>query len=172
MTTPPVTAVLGLGSNLGDRQSAIGAALDALDARDGVRVLAVSALYETPPWGMTDQPAFLNAAAKVETEHSPRALLDAALGVERMLGRERRERWGPRSIDIDILLYGESRVEEEGLSIPHPRLAERAFALLPLLDVMPEAELAGRRAAEWLGDIDGSGIVRAAPPGWWKAGRA
>ena len=98
----PVEAVLGLGGNLGDRRGFIGRALQALDERPGIRFAAVSAIYETEPWGKTDQPPFLNAAARIATTLPPRALLEAAIAVERSLGRERGERWGPRTIDIDI----------------------------------------------------------------------
>ena len=159
-------AVLGLGANIGDRRQNLAAALRRVDAHPGIAVEAVSALYETPPWGKTDQPAFLNAAARIETSLSPRALLDAILEVERSLGRERGERWGPRTLDIDILIFGTAALNEPGLEIPHPRLAERAFALAPLLDVLPEAEIAGRPAEAWLKEADRSGMVRVAEPGW------
>lgn len=161
------TAVLGLGANLGDRRENLAAALDRLSEHALIRVEAVSALYETPAWGKTDQPAFLNAAVRIETGFQPRALLEAILEVERRLGRERGERWGPRPIDIDILLFGAAAVDEPGLQIPHPRLHERAFALAPLLDVLPEAEIAGRPAAEWLAETDPSGMARLAERGWW-----
>jgi 2-amino-4-hydroxy-6-hydroxymethyldihydropteridine diphosphokinase len=159
-------AVLGLGANIGDRQSNLAVALRRLDAHPDITVQAVSALYETPPWGKTDQPAFLNAAARIETGLSPHALLKAILEVERSLGRERGERWGPRTLDIDILVFGTAAVNEPGLEIPHPRLPERAFALAPLLDVLPEAEVAGRPAEAWLAKVDRSGMVRLAEPGW------
>ena len=163
-------AVLGLGANIGDRRENLAAALRRLDAPPGIRIEAVSALYETPPWGKTDQPAFLNAAARIDTSLSPRALLEAILEVERSLGRERGERWGPRTLDIDILLFGTAAVNEPGLEIPHPRLAERAFALAPLLDVLPEAAVAGRPAGAWLAEADRSGMVRFAEPGWHELG--
>jgi 2-amino-4-hydroxy-6-hydroxymethyldihydropteridine diphosphokinase len=159
-------AVLGLGANIGDRRRNLAAALGRLAAHPRIGVEAVSALYETPPWGKTDQPAFLNAAARIETSLSPRALLDAILEIERGLGRERGERWGPRTLDIDILVFGTAEMNEPGLEIPHPRLHERAFALAPLVDVLPDAELAGRPAAAWLAEADGSGMVRLAGPDW------
>jgi 2-amino-4-hydroxy-6-hydroxymethyldihydropteridine diphosphokinase len=164
--------VLGLGANLGDRRRTLAAALRRLAEQPGIRVAAVSALYETPPWGKTDQPAFLNAAARIETSLSPRALLDLALEVERSLGRERGERWGPRTLDIDILLFGEEGIDEPGLHVPHPRLHERAFALAPLVDVMPEAEIARRPAAEWLALADSAGMARLAGPGWQRDAEA
>lgn len=161
-------AVLGLGGNIGEPERAMAAALDRLHALPDIRVEAVSALYETPPWGRTDQPRFLNSAARVGTRLAPRALLDAILSVERALGRERAERWGPRVIDIDILLYGDRAVAEPGLVVPHPRLAERAFALAPLVDVAPDAVVAGHRAADILATLDRSGLVRL-KDAWWPA---
>jgi len=126
-------AYVGVGANLGDREATIRAALAALPD-----VVAVSELRETAPVGVVDQPPFLNGAAALETELSPRELLDLLLEVERRLGRERRERWGPRTIDLDLLLYGAERVDEPGLTVPHPLLHERRFALEPLLDLDPD----------------------------------
>ena len=105
------------------------AALRILDADAGTRVVAVSSLYRTPPWGKTDQPDFLNAAAEIRTSHAPRALLALCLDAERALKRERRERWGPRIVDIDILVFGNRLIREPGLEIPHPRIFERAFVI-------------------------------------------
>lgn len=163
-------AVLGFGGNLGDPRELFAAALRRLAANSDIRIEAVSSLYETPPWGKTDQPAFLNAAARVETALTPRGLLATILGVERALGRSRGERWGPRSIDIDILLYGKEAVDEPGLRIPHRHLHERAFALAPLLEIAPDAALAGRPAAEWLARADRSGMRPVAAPGWHLGG--
>ena len=132
-------AYVGVGANLGDREATIRAALAALPD-----VVAVSDLRETAPVGVLDQPPFLNGAAALETELSPRELLDVLLDVERRLGRERRERWGPRTIDLDLLLHGETEVDEPGLTVPHPRLHERRFALEPLLDLDPELVVPGR----------------------------
>jgi 2-amino-4-hydroxy-6-hydroxymethyldihydropteridine diphosphokinase len=164
--TAPVDAAIGLGGNLGDRRGFIARALAALAAQPGIRLLAVSALYETEPWGKIDQPSFLNAAARIATELPPRRLLKAAIAVERSLGRERGERWGPRTIDLDILLYGDRTVEEPGLTIPHPRLTERPFVLAPLADVMPEARIAGRTVGEWLARTGRAGLTMVAPAGW------
>jgi 2-amino-4-hydroxy-6-hydroxymethyldihydropteridine diphosphokinase len=157
---------LGLGGNIGDSRTLMAKALRELASTPGVTLMAVSALYETPPWGKTDQPPFLNAAALIETTLSPRALLDAILDVERKLGRQRTERWGPRTVDIDILLVGDDAIDEPGLKIPHPHLHERAFALRPLVEVMPNAAFGGRRAEEWLAETDRSGMKRMAGPGW------
>jgi 2-amino-4-hydroxy-6-hydroxymethyldihydropteridine diphosphokinase len=132
-------AYVGVGANLGDREATIRAALEALPG-----LVGVSKLRETDPVGVVDQPPFLNAAAALETELTPRELLDTLLAVERELGRERRERWGPRTIDLDLLLYGAETIDEPGLTVPHPRLHERRFALEPLLDLDPELAIPGR----------------------------
>lgn len=143
-------AYVGLGSNLGDREATIRAALAALPG-----VFAVSELRETDPVGVTEQPAFLNGAAALETELSPRELLASLLAVERELGRERRERWGPRTIDLDLLLYGTETVDEPGLTIPHPRLHERRFALEPLAELDPELLVPGHgRVRDLLAELD------------------
>ena len=161
------TAVIGLGGNIGEPQAAMAAALDRLTRHPGIALEAVSALYRTPPWGNIDQPPFLNAAVRVQTALAARELLEACLTVERELGRERRERWGPRTIDLDILLFGDAEVDKPGLTIPHPRLAERAFALLPLADVAPDATIGGRPARDWLDAAGRDGIVRLAGPDWY-----
>jgi 2-amino-4-hydroxy-6-hydroxymethyldihydropteridine diphosphokinase len=159
-------AVLGLGGNIGDTRHLMAAAIEHLAKNPAIELKAVSALYHTLPWGRTDQPSFLNAAVKIETRLSPQALLKTVLGVEQELGRERAERWGPRTIDIDILIYGTASVDEPGLHIPHPRLKERAFALAPLVDVLPDALVSGRRASEWLTESDRAGMERVAEAGW------
>jgi 2-amino-4-hydroxy-6-hydroxymethyldihydropteridine diphosphokinase len=138
-------AYVGIGANLGDREATIRRALDLLDARPGVDVVAVSTLVETEPWGYADQPRFLNGAAALETTLRPRALLEALLAVERELGRTREgPRYGPRTIDLDLLVYGDEIVDEPGLAVPHPRLHERAFALEPLLELDPALVVPGR----------------------------
>ena len=132
---------VGVGANLGDREATIRRAVALL----GDEVVAVSRLRETEPWGYADQPPFLNGALLLETAHPPRALLDRLLEVERELGRTRDgPRYGPRTIDLDLLLYGDEIVDEPGLQVPHPRLHERAFALEPLLDLDPELQIPGR----------------------------
>jgi 2-amino-4-hydroxy-6-hydroxymethyldihydropteridine diphosphokinase len=143
-------AYVGLGSNLGDREATIRAAVAALPG-----VVAVSELRETEPVGVTEQPAFLNGAARLATELSPRELLDALLEIERGLGRERRVRWGPRTIDLDLLLYGGETVDEPGLTVPHPSLHERRFALEPLAELDPELVVPGRgRVRDLLAELD------------------
>jgi 2-amino-4-hydroxy-6-hydroxymethyldihydropteridine diphosphokinase len=161
---------LSLGGNLGDPAKSMGAALRMLDAEDGISVVAVSSLYRTPPWGKTDQPDFLNAAAELSTSLAPSALLEACLEAERRLKRVREERWGPRLIDIDILTFGDRAVHEAGLEVPHPRMTERAFVLAPLAEIAPGFVIAGHAVAERLAMIDAAGIDRL-PGGreWWKA---
>lgn len=168
-----VSAYLSLGGNLGDPAAAMAAALAFLDADQHCEVLTVSSLYRTPPWGKTDQPDFLNAAAAVATSRSPRALLDICMEAERRLKRVRAERWGPRAIDIDILTYGDLSVREEGLHIPHARMLERAFVLAPLAEIAPALMLDGNTAAQRLAAIDTAGITRlAGGDGWWKGVKA
>jgi 2-amino-4-hydroxy-6-hydroxymethyldihydropteridine diphosphokinase len=138
-------AYLGLGANLGDREATIVRALELLAHEDGVEVVAVSSLRDTDPVGIVDQPRFLNGAAAVETDLSPGELLNRLLAVERELGRTREgPRFGPRTIDLDLLLYGDEEVDERGLTVPHPRLAERRFALEPLAELDPDLVVPGR----------------------------
>jgi 2-amino-4-hydroxy-6-hydroxymethyldihydropteridine diphosphokinase len=144
-------AYVGLGANLGDREETLDRAVSLLAGAKGVEVLAVSELRETDPVGVVDQARFLNGAVAVETTLSPRGLLDALLAIEQSLGRERVERWGPRTIDLDLLLYGDEIVDEPGLRVPHPRLHERRFALEPLAELDPELVIPGRgRVSELL----------------------
>jgi 2-amino-4-hydroxy-6-hydroxymethyldihydropteridine diphosphokinase len=163
-------ASLGLGGNIGDPAQAMSQALRALDARPDCRVAAVSRLYRTPPWGKTDQEWFFNAAALVETQLEPGALLDACLDIEREMKRERKERWGPRTIDIDVLTYEGVEQVGERLELPHPRMTERGFVLMPLADIAPELGVRGRTIAAWLAEADIAGIEPAsAGPDWWKS---
>ncbi len=139
MTDGPVTAFLGLGANTGDRLETITSCLFVLDDTDGIAVEDVSGVYETAPWGVEDQDPFLNAVVRVRTTLSPRALLADCHRTEAAFGRDRssEQRWGPRPLDIDLLLYGDAVVDEPDLVVPHPRLTERAFVLVPLLEVHP-----------------------------------
>jgi 2-amino-4-hydroxy-6-hydroxymethyldihydropteridine diphosphokinase len=157
-----VEALLGFGGNLGDPIASIGKALARLEA-GGVRVLRRSHFYRTAPWGVTDQPEFVNLCAAAETGLAPGELLALIHRIEAELGRERREPWGPRLIDIDILAYGDETVEEPGLAIPHPRLAERAFVLVPLAEIAPERVIAGRTVREWAEAVDRSGVEQISP---------
>ena len=156
------TAYLGLGSNLGDRLGNLQAAVDGLDEAAGVRVMASSRVWETAPVG-PPQPDYLNAVLRVETELPPADLLAACRRVEHDLGRVRRERWGARTIDVDVLLYDARTVDEPDLVVPHPRLTERAFVVLPLLELDPDPVLPdGRRVRDIR--LDTNGVTPFAPP--------
>jgi 2-amino-4-hydroxy-6-hydroxymethyldihydropteridine diphosphokinase len=154
-----VRAYVGLGSNLGDRAAYLLLGLSALSRLPKTHLLRLSPVYETDPVG-PPQPPYLNMVAELETELSPTGLLAEMLRIEKALGRERRERWGPRTLDLDLLLYGDLVLEEAGLSVPHPRLHERAFVLVPLLDLLPEGRhpLWGRSFAELLASLDASSV--------------
>lgn len=142
-------ALVALGSNLGDRAATMARAAEGLSGAG--RVLARSRLYETPPMGPA-QPDYLNAVVLLETDLAPRSLLDHLLAVERSLGRVRGERWGPRTIDLDLLAHGSAVVDEPGLVLPHPGLAERAFVLAPLCDISPQWRFPDGRTARGLLD--------------------
>jgi len=145
-------AYVGLGSNLGDREATIRAALAELDAAEGVELVAVSTLVDTAPVGYTDQPRFLNGAAALESRLQPRELLDLLLSVEARFGRDRAlvPVQGPRTLDLDLLLYGAAQIHEPGLEIPHPRLHERAFVLGPLAELDPALEVPGKGSIQTL----------------------
>ena len=148
-------AYVGLGANLGQREETLREAVRILDRAPDVDVIAVSELRETEPVGPIAQPPFLNGAVALETALSARELLELLLDVERSLGRIREERWGPRVVDLDLLLYGDDAVDEPGVEVPHPRLHERRFALEPLAELDPELELPGRgRVSDLLAALD------------------
>jgi 2-amino-4-hydroxy-6-hydroxymethyldihydropteridine diphosphokinase len=133
------TSYIGIGSNVGDRRAFCRKAIRALDASDGITVTRVSSLYETAPVGGPPQRSFVNIASRIDTELDPRALLETLQRVEQRLGREPSDiRWGPRVVDLDILLFGREKVSEPDLEIPHPRLKERRFVLVPLLEIEPD----------------------------------
>ncbi len=159
-------AYLGLGSNLGDRLAHLQAALDHLAALRGVRVLRSSRIYETDPVGGPPQPDYLNAVVEVETTLSSRQLLRACRTIEDGLGRLRAERWGPRTIDIDVLTFGRERSNDPELTLPHPRINERGFVLVPLLELEPDlsATVGSRLAAARLGPAAASSVRPVAPP--------
>jgi 2-amino-4-hydroxy-6-hydroxymethyldihydropteridine diphosphokinase len=149
-------AFLGLGSNLGDRLTNLQGAVDLLHGEPGLRVLASSRVWETAPVGGPPQPDYLNAVIRVETDLSARDLLDVAHRVEERLGRVRKERWGARSIDIDVLLFDDETIDESDLVVPHPRLTQRAFVLLPLLELVADPILPdGTRLRELRVNTDG-----------------
>jgi 2-amino-4-hydroxy-6-hydroxymethyldihydropteridine diphosphokinase len=157
------TAYLGLGSNLGDRLANLQAAVDAVGAASGVRAVASSRVWETTPVGGPSQPDYLNAVLRIETDLSPRELLAVCRTVEDDLGRVRRERWGARTIDVDVLLVDDLVVDEQDLVVPHPRIAERAFVVLPLLELDPDPVLPdGRHLSDLRLDTDGA--APCAPP--------
>jgi 2-amino-4-hydroxy-6-hydroxymethyldihydropteridine diphosphokinase len=152
-------AYVALGSNLGDSQQQLLDAIEALAGLPNTRVLARSRFYRTPPWGRLDQPEFLNAVVVLETPLLPHDLLDALLGIERDAGRERGgERWGPRTLDLDLLHVDGKTVSDERLTLPHPHIAERAFVLLPLSELSPDLEIPGRgRVVDLLRGVDTQG---------------
>jgi 2-amino-4-hydroxy-6-hydroxymethyldihydropteridine diphosphokinase len=159
---PPAKAAVGLGGNLGDAAATLHEAMLALDGLPDTRLLRASRLYRTPAWGNTAQPDFVNAAALPQTQLEVRDLLDALLDIERRFGRDRGqgERWGPRTLDLDLLLYDDATIDEPGLRVPHPHLHERAFALLPLAEIAPDLFVPGHgRVADLLGGVDASGCA-------------
>jgi 2-amino-4-hydroxy-6-hydroxymethyldihydropteridine diphosphokinase len=162
----PVIAYIGLGSNIGDRERNIRRAVELLGA--SVQVTAVSSLYCSEPVGRGDQEDFLNAAAQIETELAAPDLLSLCRSIEDRLGRMRAERWGPRTMDLDILLYGDAVVDLPDLAVPHPRMAERRFVLEPLAEIAPHAvhPLLRRTAEELLRDLrDPHRVMRCGPGG-------
>jgi 2-amino-4-hydroxy-6-hydroxymethyldihydropteridine diphosphokinase len=156
MSGETVTAFIGVGSNLGDRLSHIESAVWALDGSDGIAVEDVSGIYETLPWGGVDQDPYLNAVVKVVTRLSAAALLAECQATEAAFGRDRarEQRWGPRVLDLDVLLYGDGQIDTPDLVVPHPRLTERAFVLVPLIEVFPGGQLPdGRRLTRCLAEL-------------------
>jgi 2-amino-4-hydroxy-6-hydroxymethyldihydropteridine diphosphokinase len=154
-------AFVALGGNLGDTRAYLRQALDALAALPRTRLMAHSRFYRTPPWGLREQPPFLNAAAELETALAPHELLDALLGIERAAGRLREgQRWGPRTLDLDLLHMDGVVLHDARLTLPHPRIGERAFVLLPLAELAPELELPGQgRVDGLLAAVDTAGCM-------------
>jgi 2-amino-4-hydroxy-6-hydroxymethyldihydropteridine diphosphokinase len=157
-------ALVAFGGNVGDIRDTLDRAVAAF-CDQGVRLLARSCDYRTPPWGITDQPPFVNLCVAVETDLTPHALLSHAQTVERTFGRDRakEQRWGPRPVDIDLLAYDEMILKEPNLTLPHPRLLERAFVLVPLAEIAPDKVIAGTRVADALARIDTTGVVKLQP---------
>jgi 2-amino-4-hydroxy-6-hydroxymethyldihydropteridine diphosphokinase len=145
---------LSLGSNLGDRKAYLQQAVNALSQLPQTSLINISSVYETPPWGLKEQPAFLNLCVALDTQLAPKALLNACLKIEKSAGRERDIRWGPRVLDIDILTYGEVQLHEDGLTLPHPEMLNRAFVLMPLNEIAPELKLENK-----LKQLDTTGII-------------
>ncbi|MEW9625283.1 2-amino-4-hydroxy-6-hydroxymethyldihydropteridine diphosphokinase [Rhodanobacter geophilus] len=151
-------AYIALGGNLGDPRRQLLEAMDALGRLPATRLLRRSRLYRTPPWGVLEQPPFLNAAALLDTGLAPHELLDALLAIEQRAGRVRAERNGPRTLDLDLLHMDGVQLDDEHLTLPHPRIAERAFVLLPLADLAPDLQLPGQgRVADLLAVADTQG---------------
>ncbi len=160
-----VEALIGLGGNLGDVRATLEHAIAILCEDREVRLLARSSDYRTPPWGVTDQPDFVNAAIVVATSLPPRVLLAHAQAVEHALGRDRagERHWGPRPIDIDLLAYADLTLDDPDLKLPHPHLLERAFVLLPLAEIAPDRMIAGVRVSDALARLD-TGRIEKLPP--------
>jgi 2-amino-4-hydroxy-6-hydroxymethyldihydropteridine diphosphokinase len=158
-------ALIALGGNVGDSRAILDRAVKLFCDGIAVRLLARSSDYRTPPWGFRHQPPFINLCIAVDTALAPRDLLARAQGAELQLGRDRahEKRWGPRTADIDIIAYDDLAVDELGLTLPHPRLFERAFVLLPLAEIVPDEVIAGRKVKDALAGIDVSGIERLPP---------
>lgn len=154
-------ALIGFGGNKGDVRATLRRAVDAFCDGDAVRLTARSADYRTPPWGITAQPPFVNLCIAVETTLSPRRLLKRALEVESRFGRDRASEihWGPRTLDIDILTYGEEAIDDPLLQIPHPRILERAFVLVPMAEIRPWLVVGGVRIADALARLDTADIL-------------
>ena len=159
--TVPAVAYVGLGGNLGEVAATLRAATEALARLPATHLLRASRLYRTPAWGLEQQPDFINGVVALETRLVPRELLDALLRIEREFGREREggPRWGPRTLDLDLLLHGEVVVEQDGLRLPHPHLHERAFVLVPLLEIAADILIPGQGSArDALSRLDASTI--------------
>jgi len=151
-------AIIALGSNLGDKVGNINMAIGLLGERGDVRLVCRSRNFATEPWGKTDQDTFVNACISVATLLSPRALLERCKEIERGMGRQLTEKWGPRLIDLDLLVYGDQFINEPDFVLPHPHIAARAFVLAPLMDIAPDLMLAGRRVRVLHAAIDLSGV--------------
>jgi len=162
------TAYIGLGGNVGDVFNNMRTALDYLNDHPKLIVSQISKLYKTPPWGIEDQDWFLNACAAVETDLPAPELLEFCLDIEKRLHRVREIRWGPRTIDLDVLAYGNLRFETETLTLPHPRIAERAFVLVPLGDIAPGFKINGQTCAQMMLNLTDVDIeVEIDHQNWW-----
>lgn len=172
--TPLFRAWLGLGGNMGDPIVSMGQALRALDQHADVSIVDVSPVFRTPPWGKLDQDWFFNACASLETALPPLDLLEICLDIERQMKRQRLERWGPRIIDIDVLVMQDLNgnpvlLDDERLQLPHPRIHLRGFVLAPLATIAPDLTFQGETTAEWLSHTDVSEIETARiDAGWWN----
>lgn len=162
-------AALGLGGNIGAPRANIAKALEALDASNVIHVAQVSRLYETPPWGEVNQPNFLNACATIQTSLCAQDLLDFCLQLELEMGRTRDRRWGPRSIDIDILYYQDQIIDEPRLQIPHPRMCQRAFVMIPLAEIAGDHVIGNQKVEDWSVKLRDEAISPLTDDGnWWQ----
>jgi len=159
-------ALVALGGNVGDARATLDRAVAMFCDGNAVRLIACSSDYRTPPWGVTDQAPFVNLCVEVATGLSPHDLLARALTIERALGRDRakEQRWGPRPVDIDLLAYDDLTLDDPDLTLPHPRLLERAFVLVPLAEIAPDRRIKGVRVRDALARLDATGIERLPPP--------
>jgi 2-amino-4-hydroxy-6-hydroxymethyldihydropteridine diphosphokinase len=160
-----VSAIIALGGNVGDVRATFKAAIIDICAQAQARLLARSSDYATPPWGEEQQPPFVNACIEIETALAPGALLGALQAVERTFGRDRTKerRWGPRTLDLDLIAYDDLTLRTEALTLPHPHVLERAFVLVPLAEIAPERKIGGRSVEAALADVSSAGIERLPP---------
>jgi 2-amino-4-hydroxy-6-hydroxymethyldihydropteridine diphosphokinase len=160
------SALIGLGGNVGDVRATFARAIDSICKKAAARLVARSSDYATPPWGEENQPPFINACIEIDTALEPHALLDTMQDVEREHGRDRalEKRWGPRTLDLDLLAYDDLALDASGLTLPHPRLFERAFVLVPLSEIAPDRQINGRTAAGALKTVAAEGIERLCAP--------
>jgi len=162
MIAQPTRAYIGLGGNIGDVETTLTEAMWAIDSLPQTSIRAQSKFYRSPPWGFTEQPEFLNAVVEVQTRLAPRVLLNFLLDIETRFGRDRStsEKWGPRELDLDLLVFGEETINEPGMHLPHPHLQERAFVLLPLAEIAPTLVIPGlgRPVSELLDAIEATGV--------------
>lgn len=155
----PFDALIGLGSNIGDKPANIRRAIALLTTPEDVRLVRELRFYRSPPWGVREQDWFVNACIAVATSLAPHDLLARCLAVENEMKRVRERRWGPRIIDVDVLTYGNTTSDDPALTLPHPRIAERAFVLLPLRDIAPGIVIGGHGLDHWLAEVDATGVT-------------
>jgi len=162
MTVQPASALIGLGGNVGDVRAAFVSAITAISERAASRLIARSSDYSTPPWGSEHQPPYVNACIEIETAHDPHILLETLQLIEREHGRDRTNEWrfGPRTLDLDLLAYDDLTIDSHDLVLPHPRLFERAFVLVPLSEIAPDRQINGRTAAQALKNVSADGIEK------------
>lgn len=166
---------MGLGGNIGNVKENMSEALAILEGNEHIRLDDVSRLYVSPPWGDTDQPDFLNACCVIETNLTADELLDVVKSIEQQLHRRETRRWGPRTIDIDILVFGDHKIRTGDLEIPHPRMTDRAFVMVPLAELAPDLMVGEKTVREWAQRTDREGLTLAKPAGvnkesWFKSG--